>query len=732
MAANGLRGRLRTYGFWGQPVPPPLTLNYTSDAAWRKARADGKIQGLRLLSEAEYSGRRRGGETEGGAAHGLTLAHNMVYPAGWNFKAAWQNVLGTPDANFEELPNVQLFGGGAGLAHTDGRAGVPSAYHLTLEAAKIPAGGAWALKLYLYAPAENQSRAMFTIAWLQWRIQIAGGGAEIVRASPDWTGAKELQLYALLQTLEPTASQQGQIDDLRDEIYSGRSTLSIGPGGDNWHNTPLEFVVIPEPAGRVHIGVNNQWQIIEHSEIIESGQYAALWESGPLALRCEGGAYFWQAGYPSALPAGKLQLGPYSMSVFADYVFFNGQTNAISYANGGTVAATNNLLDIANAELQATFAPPADRRLFPFLYHLGLTIPGGARDGGFASGAPTWDSDDYDSPVMDVEPSFEGVHRRAQYNVTFRDPQVINFAAAGANNSHLEHQVCRLDIGGAPAVTNGLVMESEAVDVADPATHRSSTRVRTRICGGWARLDEDIMDDAPIGDGEYIGAHLKLVLRGGGWTNTQLAGIPENALRRLPAAFGGEAPLFMPRDGITRGEYLRTIVEDWGLGWMLYEDIAGVWQFEKPNTAPVAEFGGENGLKIYRQLSLPRELSDYANVIRIQSQDRNGNPLSEDIRLDKSITKPGSRAYIGREIKSLRSVRQVPAARTATDLYWVKRSIYEQFKGAPRFQSFESDYVQNLFPGQYVTGSGVLCRVRSIPGGSIARNRMGLVLQEMA
>ena len=717
MPANGLSAQLQTYGYFGQSVPAPLTLNYTAGAAWRKALSDGSARSVRLLtSETGRDALQRDAESE--TTPPLTLDWRVVYPDAWNAPVAWGNLQNGYEP--EALPSA--FETGIGVGHTNGNPNIISAYRLDAAGAGIPQNGAWALRLYLRRQPEAQTNNAFIITWGGWLILISNDGAEIARVSDAYTTDKQISLLALLQLVEPTEAQSAAADDLREEIYDDRQSLQAR---GEWFNSNLEFVAIPEPAGRVHLWINGEYQAIEHTGI--GGEYGIVWPETKLSVRCEGGAYFWQAGYPSPAATGKLRLGKWDMGVWVAYVLSNAETTKIADENGGVITVTSAPISIADAEIVVTLTPDATRRRFPFLYHIGASIPGGMRNGGFASGAKTWDSADHNNPIMDVEPSFEGTHRRAQYSVTMRDPLKTNFLSAGANNGILENQIAKLTIGGAVVITNGLVMESLAVDVADPITHRNSTNIVARVCDAWARLDEDVMDDAPVGDGQYLGAYLNDVLRNGGFSPNQRAYVYPTDGRRLPAAIGGEAPLFLPRGGVTRGEYLRALVEEWGLGWRLYIAPSGVWQFAPQSTTPVIAFNNSGGVRILREFNLPREVSEFANYVRVTSTDWRGNPIAEDFPLWASITGAGSKSYVGRKILM---ERNVPTARTATDLYYVRRSIHEQFKGAPRYQAFETEYQTGVYPGDYCTVAGVLCRIKSINGGSIAGNRMSWLAQE--
>jgi hypothetical protein len=728
----GLSAEFRTYGYFGELDPDALTLNYTSDAAWRRARSFGHVSGLRLLSEAEYSGRKylKHDASEADTAHAISLDFRLLWPEAFNVMTAWSNGVDPFNNYFREAP--AQWRTGQGLAHTDSTPDTMSTYRLDLEpTARIPENGAWALKLHLYRTPAEQTRTAFFITWGAWLILIHEGGAEVARPSADYTTALQLELLDLLSIEEPTPEQQTDADDLAELIYTDRHSLSTPLGDEGWYNTPLEFVAIPEPAGRLHLRVNGVWEIIEHSEIITSGQYGVLWPETYLNLRSEGGSYYWQAGYPAANPLGTMRLGRYKTGRWTQYNNWPNAANIIADENGGTVGVTNDIYAPDEGELRLSLEPDETRRRFPFLYHTSVAIEAGARDGGSAADPATWDSDDYNKPIVDIQPSIEGVHRTTQYDVHLRDPLTTNFGGW-----HLEHQVAVIVIDGTAVLNNGLVTESVAADAAgvadlgDPELHRSSTRVINTVCDAWARLDEDVMDDAPMGDGLRVGAYVKRILINGGFYG-YVSGISDNAGRILPAAVGGEAPLFVPRDGITRGDYLRSIVEEWGMGLILYPSLTGQWTLEMPSTAPLYNFtnGGTPGAyRILRELELPREVGEYSNWFRLYSTDRRGNAIQEEFPLWKSIRNNSSRTFIGR--KKLES-REVPAAKTEQDLYYVRRSIYEQFKGTPRFHAFDTSFIKGIRPGQYCTHNGVLCRIRSVGGGSIATNRVGLTLQEM-
>lgn len=740
----GLSALLQTFGFWGEPEPRGDTLNFSSVAGWQQALATGRLSNLELLAgeDARYGHARKNVSRETDDPSPIILSGRAIYPAEWNASAAWTRT-GTGSADdLVELPAPFRSGveeATPGLAHMDTTPNTPSAYDTTAPVVLADAG--WLARFYIYEP-KSQKHPALTWIWDRYQIEVADGRAAAMRFSPAWTQTKANQIYALLQVKDLSGAQQTQLDELREEIYLDEQSLDLGKGED-WYGAPVALEVLPGVDCFYVVAGGKSTQVKLSLEPNEP-----LWNDSPLAVACQGGAYVWQVGYRAFNATGKLRLSHYLSQVGLATGDINPTINGFQ-PPGTSIALTTEASGEGDGRkytsvLQLSTNNP---RFSPLFTALRVDTPAGTRSGGRVGDTPTFDSSDTDDPtghpIKDVSPSFEDAMRRMQYNVDIRDIDGKTFKNVGGERT-IEQQVCKLVVGGQTLMTNCLVKSALPYNMRGATENQprvqvanANSGVRVSLVDPWFVLDEMPMFQDFVGDGQRLGFYIRTILKGAGFSDAELLGINDGFGRVLPAAKTGEDWLIRPDSRTTYGDYLRDLVQKWGMGAILFWGSDGKWYLQMPSTVPVATFSRSRstpGAHItYQGLDLPREIDDFFNDFIVEGKDRDGNVIVESFQIDVSIHwRLGpipAKNFIGRRRTKIYSD---DAIKTRADAIWVCRSLKANFGLPPIFSHFESDWISNIFPGQYAMHDGVLCRLKSITGGSAKRKRMNYLLQQAA
>lgn len=776
--------RVQARGFWGRVDPPPFTYDLTSQKYFEAARRSGGLQNLDRLRGFETFD--EDGMLDPGAA--LMLRGRRVWPATWNAKSNWSN-----SSVIEELPNP--FGSGPALAYEI--EGTPRTFtsSLTVGENQPFCFRAFLLKQEPIQTEEDeaQPRSIWGIAWgagsRTWQLRIIDGSFEITRLSANWTAGKQADLDALEDIESPTEAEQEAIDELRgprrvedgghvsfpDAIYDVIETPSLGEALEKVGGKFYEISIIPEPRGYLNVRLGNNAPVgVEVPDVLASRTTGQIYPGSPLSIFTSGQPFMWQTGEYSFSPKGSLRIGPLRNGYWVDSLgsalcqVFKDDSPA-----GTNATISQETYNSVTFGFRAT-ATTSNPKYTPFLYGAVATIAAGARTG---INDLAWDSSenliDGMPGILDMVPSCEGgsnaAMRRQEWQVTMRDPAGAMLASLTDDNNcdALENRIIDLSAGASlgvqtPILTTGLVTSSQINDAARARYNtggvlqllrswllKTKTTLSLTIADGWAILDEDLMIDSPIGDGMRLGAYLRLILKNGGWSNAEIAGISASAGRILPMGGLGEAPCVRPEREEPRGDFLRGLIERYGLGWSLWINAAGVWQFSPRNSA-IKTIGGHlanfvsttdhnnmtypGRFAVLSPLEHIRDSGDFYNYFRVEGwiNPLTGQRLADEYIIWESIKKTSvltSLTYLGR-IKRYPTLRD-DGLRTMDDVQYALRSLVALYGRSCRYLQFTSYFHVGLMPGDLITVDGLLCEVTRLSGGSMKSDRMQIVAMEL-
>lgn len=735
-----LSPRLVARGHWGVPETPALAVNLTTEATWQDALKSGGVRGLRLY--------RKGAGSDGITQPAIGLAYKNLYSETYNTTAAWTATLANPD-DFATIANA-FDSNVSGLLYANSEANAAATF---VSGFTIDQNHAFCIRFFLFTPHEDQPRQIVALMWYRWRLEIEGGRPSLLRTSLLWTEAKQLELDTLLNTEgQLSTTDQSAADALRAEIYEdgfneGISVSEQKTDFGSW----FEITMIPEPRGLINIITNDGETAIEVPEIIATRRAGVLWPARPLTLTTNGGAMFWQVGFPDFARAGRLRPSPFkwryatnlSDTVPGDgHMTFRGQSDdsspgvslALSLRGPGE---TGNSLEY---QVQADFT--SDGNYSPFLYAAEGFVEATTRTG---SDETVWDSDtvsDFDTngtPIKELAPSYESDMRRRSCTLTLRNVSG-KLLLPGMLQEALHDRICDVTLGGDPFITRGIVISSQLSDMKQATANQAPVFVTNRwseavfeIGDQWAVMDADTMLDNPKGDGLRLGAYLRLILSGAGVTDAEMTGISSGAGRILPGAAPGEDWLIQPGADCSRGDWLRRVVTDWGMGLILSISRAGIWTLAAPDTTVRAAFSSSatSGYRILAPLDIVRDFGDSYNFFVAEGAEVNGVRLRQTWRVTGATKSPLWAGYTGRR-RVFPTIR-ADYCRTASDLQWVLRSNVRAYAKPGRWFSFETNFHKDLDIGNLVTLDGVECEIESIDGGSILyrQDRMSLLCREV-
>jgi hypothetical protein len=389
------------------------------------------------------------------------------------------------------------------------------------------------------------------------------------------------------------------------------------------------------------------------------------------------------------------------------------------------------------------------------LYWASALIAPGERS---ADETPAFDSDDHldvhgVGPVVDGDAQFEGddayTTRRTSLDVELRNVNGL-FNLPGVYYHALENRLCDVYLNGSLYLKNTLVKNSGLTTLraatpnqAPVQVMRGDTRLHLGLCDFGGIVDEMPLRADFIGDATRLGYYIKLILRSCGFRASELAGVSENAGRVLPAAAPGESPCVRPGAGVMVGDYLRSLLEKYGLGWTLQLNANG-WQFGPRDTTIHAAFttnvAAHNALTypgrwhVLDPLDLGRDFLDFYNefIVEGASDPVTGLPISRSGLIHESI-KAGlgqlPKNFLGRP-KPYPVVRD-EGLRTKADVIYALRSVMALHGRLGRFVGFETYFHPSLKPGMRITIDALLCEIARISSASFARDRMNLVCREV-
>lgn len=776
--------RIVAKGYWGALDPPPFSFasNPGQDEIWKRLkRAEKNVNVWRYADGGS-------GDTN---APALGLSYAEDFPDAFNSLFGWSQV--TTGTNYLVQMGTT---GSKGLYHSDNTANAAVAYMSYAPSLIIEKNMPFVVRGQLFKRPATQTVQRFTLRWHKYQLQIVRGdsqgngadyGIHIMRLTPSWTQTLEDELNGWEDTTPVSDVLQGQIDARRTLIYADYQNVSgsVGEKGE------FQLVFIPEPGGKLTIILSGEKTIdrttVKHSVVINHrtppGETppVAMWEAGPLTIRNNGGAFQWQAGQLRFAATGNLKVtGPFDASSWdvGDAEF---NLNRSEPDNTTISASIEPVAGTTKHEIVVAFTT-ADTRYTPFLYGVAALIPGGARTG---SSSTVWDSADHllstgSTCIADCELNVGSEMEVTWANVTVRDPNGTIFNSAflgglgsgelGYDYEALENRIVDVYIDGGLFITNGIVISAAVTTVAsaEPGLERTDiarpeTGALLTIYDRWALLDEMPCDSFVYpGDGLYLNDYVRTLMLAAGEAvadvGADLTGqyLANNAFgigtpRKLPQAPPGETWQVMPSENETFGDYIRRIVDRWGMGYKTWLNGNGTygWAIRPTGTVIAAFHGNPTGaysdvgfpdrLTILAPLDFQRDYAEFGNFFAVEgAEGPNGVPLysAKTVINSLNIITPSvgahyrDRRHIGR-LKPWPTVKD-SSLRTFSEVVWVRRSLRARYGQPGRFFAFETYCLAGyLYPGDTITANGLKGMIVNMSGMSAARDRGTITCREL-
>ncbi len=795
--------RLRALGYVGVPELPAFIFNLTEKKLFDAAKKRGKVRGLQALRGFEQF-QELG--TDPDAA--LILDYGLIWPLLWNFTTAWS---GTGKAYLEQTLNA-FEGNKPGLSYyrrkLNEKAQIASSFSLVENQP-------WAIRFFIFNPEKetditkaqpkNRHRVRFGGGTALWQLTICDGSFELARLSEHWNQEQQSALDVLEDKEEPTLEDAEAIAAIRgpvrreaggiyspDAIFESVDSLSLGSPKETQLGKFYEFTILPEPRGRLNVILTgSKAEFVEVPQVLAAAKSGTVTGAGPLQIWTSGAPYLAQIGRPAFRATGELITGPFRKTgnTLSDFEINNsGDSAHVSVEDGDPYNATLVGTDIYTSARAldsvwfefATKLSTTDNRFTPFLYSLQTYYPAQPRP---FSNDVGWDSnnhlDDGHPPIEEIEWSCDGANRASTATVTIIDAQGRALAGlTGPNTPALENRLGHLDYGPllsglTPLLRRALIVDSQlsAMASADSSLSRAiattpETQLVVTLADLWALLDE-IPAAAIKGDGKYLGAVVRSVLEDAGFTTAEMTGVSSTFGRILPRAALGESDCIIPGNGESCGDYLRRLLDRWGMGATLVHNENGVWRLSMPSTAlrsvtlyesGFTEPGDPNSgtveiektvnlefssdttrhnsetypgrLAILGPLDLARDFKDFFNdfVVIGAINPATGQRFSARYTNDPSVKNLNSINHIGR-LKTL-EVRD-DGIRNEDDLKYVIRSLIERHGKPGRFCTFETYFHPFLYPDDRILIDGATWILKALNGGSLARDAMSVTAQQL-
>lgn len=548
-----------------------------------------------------------------------------------------------------------------------------------------------------------------------------------------------------------SADQEDTIKELKAQIYADTQNVNLHEASQSLYNVPLRLVFLPQRRGYLTIQLLDATQpfVYEDKVITKTRQTGTMWEKTPFEIRTNGGAYILKYGNPLFAKKGTLKLNPCipGWDVATEDREVRGQTEkpAGTDIEFEFIKVDNGMVSPYKApSFQLSMLLTSDGNYAPYLYSANLFAPAGDRDGSLEV---EWDSIDHldsmDCPAIEeVTPQFESDRRRVVYEVTLLD----RYGALSQHVSNplpikLHDRLADLSIensydGEVTVLTNGIIKQAIYEEVQDPdRTAHPYTRIRLIIADMFAALDDDVMEDAPVGDNRPLGEYIRTVLKGRGITDDELDGVPVEAGRLLPAATIGEKPAVQPSKGVRRGDFLRNLLDTFAYDEYLWVSENGIFQFGAFDPTIKAAFttdaSNNTRFRTRSTVTIPEDFCDYYNVFVVEGA---ADPLtkkrvSRKWTLWDSILNPNHASYIGRTVQYPTLTNDT--LRTEDDIIWALRSLVYRYAKPGRYMQFTAHYQPTLWPGDHVTIDEVECEIVRIATASIAEDTMELIVRRL-
>lgn len=749
-----LSNRLIIKGHWGTNTPA-LSYAVTSPAMVADARKRGTLKGL-----TAYRADRDTTERDV-SVHPLGLSHQRVYDPATNSSAAWLDT-----ENGKAYFNV--FSGARGLpvAHLGHTAMAVANYVTSSDFILADTGFCLRLQLNDYAHAEDDEHYdACVLSWgtdaHAWQLVISSGGAAIMQRTASWSVTAENDLWTLLGKRDRTSDDDASIQTLQTQLYSDYTTLNLRGDKDDNGGTFYELTVMPERMGKVSVYNGDEFAgELNCTRILKTRAAGSLWDASPLGIYRTGGHFLWQVGWPEFAQSGEMTF-PYYPQNKNGAVNWNVLGAARSITEGANVRAMANeptgtaivATDDGDTDTLIVRLTTTNTRQTPWLYAAHALVDAGARNGLSTTKLDTNDKLDSagNSPIMNIRPAFEGEYRRAQFDITLRDPEGTTFSAVGFHYDTAENHVCDLYIGGAKVLSNGLVKSATPTMLYSTTANqprsiiaKQETGAELVLCDQWALLEEYLTYDGEIvGDGLMLGEFLRRCLRTVGVKYTEMSSSMTNAYPDgplLPNAALGESWCIVSGQG-TLADFITETIERWGMGKRLWIDGNGVWQFGYRSTS-IATVGGQNAafksdanhtdqsypgrFVMMNPLDYARDMTDFYNRITVIGADGFNDKTAWATWVDEPSWSYSAnnvpRNFIGR-IKAMQPVTDT-SCRTYNDCLRAARSLAKNYGRPPQYISFRTYYHYGLFIGSIITCDGVTCEIVRINDADIAADTM--------
>lgn len=812
--------RLQARGYWGQSTHPTQSWNLILAACYAQAQstlpsrprtvkrtdtfvvADVQVPqpvthlyvcDPQYLKNWKATKKRKNDAAPGaGSAPGVMLDWSITCPAAMSAQNAWSSETGAMQyVGFTQ----NAFGGlRPGLEYWHG---VPNDLH-TLQGPSVPQDTGTAMYLYLHPPPAEQKVPVWSKRWgdvprgTGWAFRVVDGRAQLVQLTRAWTQAKEWAWWALKEIIQDDAATQAekdaaraQADPLEAEIFAVQHDIEAK---GRLYNRPFRLVIVPEGldfsvwVDDVRTRIEGGLQADPNEDNPEAGATSTvenaplLWHAAPMTLAINGGAFFWQVGYPEFSSTGDLRLSSVldTWNSAGDLPLNQIDAKFQKYAPAGTSITmvrrpvlNDQGQETGRVELVARFTT-TNTRVSPIAFSCALLLKGGPRDGADVLAFDTQPLIEagHPDPIANVIPQCEGENQGRQWQVIIRLRKGKTLSPSLFPNlqgfyEYLEGRLATLWIDGNKVISQALITKARVLDAASclpnearTTTERAESVLVLTVCDGYRRMREKLVRDE-VGDGRYRGEYLRLLLANVGFKESELAGIPLQAGGRLRSAKPGEGWKIRPRKGQSYEDWIQAFLKTYCRGWLLYQDKNGVWQFVKASKESVATFSSSatrNNSKVYpqryailRKLEKTRDVdSGFANVWQVEGADdpQTGETIARVWRDEESIalspTGGGalrrSKTFVGRDIEA--PVTEDATVESVAEANALARYAAET-AGTPGFLNFTTYFhteglgAVNLMPGFYITCDGVKFKIVRIADGSLATDRMDIGTNEV-
>lgn len=568
-----------------------------------------------------------------------------------------------------------------------------------------------------------------------------------IQSKKDEITAKREEKKNLSQADESLAAS------LKKRLYRQSEDVNLHDSAKNLFNHPLIITFLPQQRGLLAIKLEgNDPYIFEDKTITKTRNFDDMWGEVPITISGNGGALTWKYGNPAFAKAGSFTLNPFSVGYDAgtgEGIPIQGYWE--NYPNTDVqflIEQTTPEQVITVSGGQSYTVPPSytltvnltsDGKYAPYIYRADLEIPADDRDG---SDVVVWDSLDHldeggNHPILEVNPQFDEGGKRVTYEIIVR-----NFEDTLGLPAPLHDRLIDILIDNQIVLKNGIIREAtyefmEAADSLSSATQE--TQVRIIVQDMIMVLDDDLMTESPIGDGQALGAYIRQILKGRGIKDSEMSGVPASgnaAGKILPQAGPAEKAAVRPSKGNNRGSYIRSLVEQYGMELeFFYDGPNGTFTLTERSTTIKKAFvstGTDLTTLVFEPLHRPQDYTDFYNYFKVEGakDPETGKRIVAEWVVWESINVPSDARYIGRIRRS--QTHTDDALLSDEEVQWVLRSLVKKNTRLGSLIQFKAQWYHiGLYPGDRVTLDGILTEIVRIPSASMSENEMAFVCREI-